>query len=190
MDESARRNEGREPVSLSRDGGGRLADTLAIGVVVKPHGVRGHLKVRSFSGETGHFLRLREIELRCGGATSNRTIEDASAAGNDVLLKLAGVDDPETARGLAGCEVWVARKDAAPLARGEFYVADLSGCRAIGPSGPAGVVVAVVDAGGGDMLEVQRPDGRRVFVPFRDRFVGDVDVESRTIRLTEDFTDT
>jgi 16S rRNA processing protein RimM len=179
-----------EPARVPGVGGGSVADTLAIGVVVKAHGVRGHLKVRSFSGETGHFLRLRGIELRCGDARSNRTIEEASAAGNDVLLKLAGIDDPETARGLAGCEIWVARENAAPLARGEFYVADLSGCQAIGPSGPAGVVVAVVDAGGGDILEVQRPDGRRVFVPFRDRFVGEVDVESRTIRLTEDLTDT
>ena len=65
-------------------------------------------------------------------------------------------------------------------------MADLIGCRALGPGGPVGTVSGVMNAGAGDVLEISGDDGRSFLVPFRDGFVGEVDLASATVRLTED----
>ena len=166
-----------------------LKRELAIGVILRTHGVRGHVRVRSFSGEAEHFRELREVRLqRSGQEVLRAAVEEVSAgAGSDsVLLKLAGFDSPEQARALIGCELWVDRDQAAPLAAGEYYVADLIGCRALGPAGPVGTVSGVMNAGAGDVLEIRGDDGKGYLVPFRDGFVGEVDLASATVRLTED----
>ncbi len=166
----------------------RLNRELAVGVVVRTHGVRGQVRVRSFSGEAGHFPALGEVRLlREGREVLRAAVEAASAAGgsgDSVLLKLAGVDSPEQARQLIGCELWVDRSRAAPLAPGEYYLADLVGCRVIGPDGPVGTVSGVIDTAAGDLLEISGDDGGSFLVPFRDAFVGEVDVEAATVRLT------
>ena len=168
-----------------------LKRELAIGVVLRPHGVRGHLKVRSLSGQAAHFLGLRDVRLRCGGQPARHAaVEEVSAGGGSIRIKVAGVDSPEAARSLVGCEIWVDRERAVPLAPGEYYLADLYGCRVLGPGGPVGTVAAIINAGAGDILEVRRDDGKSFLVPFRRQFVGDVDVEQATISLMEDPTDT
>lgn len=154
---------------------------------MRAHGLRGHVKVRSLSGEAAHFLGLREVRLRRGGQeVRHAVVEEASAGGGTVRVKLAGVDTPEQAQDLIGCELWVDRAQAAPLSPGEYYLADLVGCRVLGPNGPVGTVASVVGTGASDLLEIRGEDGRFFFVPFRDPFVGEVDVEAATVRLTED----
>ncbi len=160
---------------------------LAIGVVLRTHGVHGHLRVRSLSGEADHFGRLREVRLqRAGQEVLRAAVEEVSASGDTVWVKLAGVDSPEQARTLIGCELWVGRDEAAPLEPGEYYLADLIGCRVLGPRGPVGRVSGVINAGAGDVLEITGDDGKSFMVPFRDGFVGEVDIAAATVRLTED----
>ncbi len=167
--------------------GRKAAGELVIGVVMTSHGARGHVKVRSLSGETAHFAGLREVRLRLGSQVVTRRVEEVSAGASDVIrIKLAGIDSPEAAKALAGWEIWVDRDLAAPLAAGEYYLADLEGCRVVAPGGPVGTVAAVVNTGAGDLIEVRGDDGRTFFVPFRDGFVGEVDVDGAVIRLTQD----
>jgi 16S rRNA processing protein RimM len=167
--------------------GRKAAGDLVIGVVLRSHGARGHVKVRSLSGETAHFAALHEVRLCRGDRTATLRVEEVIAGAGDIVrIKLAGVDTPEAARELTGWEIRVDRKQAAPLAPGEYYLADLEGCRVVAPGGEVGTVAAVLNAGAGDLIEVRADDGRTFFVPFRDEFVGDVDVEGAVIRLTED----
>ncbi len=167
--------------------GRKAGGELVIGIVLTSHGARGHVKVRSLSGETAHFAGLRQVRLRLGDQVATREIEEVSAGAGDVVrIKLAGIDSPEAAKALAGWELRVDRELAAPLAAREYYAADLEGCRVVAPGGPVGTVAAVVNTGAGDLIEVRRDDGRTFFVPFRDEFVGEVDVDGAVIRLTED----
>ena len=76
-----------------------LKKELAIGVVLRAHGLRGHVKVRSLSGEAAHFLGLREVRLRRGRQeVRHAVVEEASAGGGTVRVKLAGVDTPNRRR--------------------------------------------------------------------------------------------
>ena len=85
-------------------------------------------------------------------------------------------DDRTAAEKLRGSLVTVPRSALPPLAEGEYYHADLIGLACEGPDGePFGHVAAVENFGAGDILEIERPDGRRTMVPFRDGIASLVD---------------
>jgi 16S rRNA processing protein RimM len=160
-------------------------DRLAVAAVRAAHGTGGDVRVRSFSGETAHLLRLGGVTLRRGGVERAAEVVAARAAGPDVLLHFAGVDSREAARELAGWEIWVGRAHAAPLGEGEVYAADLVGCSLVEGGRRVGEVTAVCDTGGAPLLEVRTVDGRTVMVPYADHFVGEVDVGARRLQLRD-----
>ncbi|MCK5197610.1 MAG: 16S rRNA processing protein RimM, partial [Spirochaetales bacterium] len=57
-------------------------DEIAIGKIRTSHGVKGFLKVLSFSGETEHFLELKEFVLKKNGKTKVLTVESIRASGS------------------------------------------------------------------------------------------------------------
>lgn len=163
---------------------------LATGRVAGCHGLKGYLRVVSFSGATEHFLGLRTLTLRLPGGERQYAVQDAKVHGKGLLLKLEGVDDPEQCAELRGGEIWVEREQACALGEGEYYVADLCLCRVFHRGAELGQVVAVSEGGSGEFLEVQRPAGPRLVVPLTERFVGPIDVEARRIELREEYEPT
>lgn len=157
------------------------AGSIAIGVIRRPHGVRGAIKVFSFSGETEHFTALTEVELR--GDSVRRVMKVASVEiQNSVpVIHLEGVNNPEDARALAGCELWVGREHAAPLRPEEYYVTELVGMCVVVGTAPVGRIVAVADGAQAPLLEVDLGD-RTALVPFMEPFV---DVPDRATRQLE-----
>jgi 16S rRNA processing protein RimM len=170
----------------SADRAQRLDDHLAVGVVTNTHGIGGELKLKSFSGEAGHLVALREGLFVRGGEQKRLVIESVRVQPPGVLLKLAGMDTPETARRMVGWEMWLPRTQAAPLDSGEYYEADLCRCSLWLGEKEIGPVRSVWDGGPAQLLEVDGADGRRYLVPFTDHFVGAVDLERRRISLRGD----
>ena len=160
-------------------------ERLAVGAVHSAHGTAGEVRVHSFSGETGHLLRLVEVALRRGEEERTVAIEAIRPASPDVLVKFAGIDDREAAQKLRGWELWVDRSRAAPLAAGEYYATDLRGCGLFVGDERVGAVTGVCDTGHAPLLEIRTGDGRTVMVPFTDHFVGAVDVGECRVELRD-----
>jgi len=158
-------------------------DKLVIGLVRTSHGVRGNMKVTSFSGEFKHFLSLQEVVLRLKGREKSFVIESVTPMGDNILLKLEGIENPEDAKSFAGAEILVPREQAAPLKKGEFYQADLVGCQLVHQGKVLGDVKSMFQGGASDLLEVVTEEGT-FFVPFQSHYIGDVDLDKKTIELT------
>jgi 16S rRNA processing protein RimM len=165
-------------------------ELLATGRVAGCHGLRGYLKVLSFSGSTEHFLRLQKVTLRLCDGEMEFTVEDVKTHGQGLLLKLKGVDEVEQCAKLRGAEIWVERTLACALGDGEYYVADLCRCRVFQRGRELGRVVAVSEGGAVEFLEVERPEGSRLIVPLSERFVGPIDVQAGRIELREEYEPT
>ena len=160
-------------------------EKLAIGRIRSSHGIKGYLKIVSFSGETDHYFELEEILLKNKGRKKTFRIEDVKSFGSSVLLKLEGVDTPEEGKRYSGWEIWVDRKYAAPLKHGEFYIRDMIGCSILFNGSVVGTVKGVTDSSADDLLEIKTGSGM-YFVPFRNEFIGEVDIEKGTIVLLND----
>src|SRR3546814_5399267 len=84
------------------------------------------------------------------------------------IARFAEITDRNTAEALRGTELCVPRSALPLLAEGEYYHADLIGLPCVSTSGEElGSVVAVENFGAGDILEIERPTGKRFMVPMR-----------------------
>ena len=82
------------------------------------------------------------------------------------IARFAQVPDRATAEGLRGTTLSVPRSHLPPLGEGEYYHADLIGLAAVSSDGEAlGQVIAVENFGAGDVLEIERPTGKRFMAP-------------------------
>ena len=160
-------------------------------LVGSPFGLKGFVKIRSLSGETGHLARLKQVCLRQGDKEKVLEVEEtAPAAASALLMKFAGIDSPEEAKTLKGAEILTRRFQAAPLKEGEFYIEDLKGLAVLSPCEDSsglvrGHIADVLEGGGGFLAEIRLPSGERKFVPFRKEFFGDIDIDSKTAVLLE-----
>jgi 16S rRNA processing protein RimM len=165
-----------------------LSERFIVGLVGAPFGLKGFVKVRSLSGETGHLAAMTEVTLRLGGREKKYVLEESAPGPSSIILmKFAGINSPEEAGALNGAEIIAGRDEAAPLKPGEFYIEDLKGLVVV--SGGAGEVLGriagIIEGGGGDLAEIDLNSGEKRLVPFRKEFFGDIDLGRGTAVLLE-----
>jgi 16S rRNA processing protein RimM len=110
---------------------------IAVGKVVKPHGIKGELKVYPFSGRPDDFLgypRLILVEPGHGPARAY-AVEQTRILGSLVILQLAGLSDRNMAETLRGWEVRIAREMLPVPGPGIFYWHELVGLPVITDDG-------------------------------------------------------
>jgi len=160
---------------------------VAIGRVRTSHGVRGEVKVLSYSGVFSHFETLQTISLRKGLVEKQLQVESFRWVGENLLLKFAGIDSPENAKLLADFEIWVSRDHAAPLEEGEVYLSDLVGCSLVFAGETKGQITGYLEGASKILLEVEKISGGTCIVPFQDVYLGDIDLTGRTVELKVDW---
>jgi len=164
-----------------------MEERLAIGLIKTSHGVKGNLKVKSFSGEINHFFRLKKVYIKKGDRFIPYRVESVGGSHSSLLLKLENIDTPEEAVRLRGEVLWVDRSDASPLKQGEYYYADLSCCNVYHQAKEIGRVNTVIEVGVSEILEVVTLQGKTIMVPFDEHFIGEINMEEKRIYLDEDF---
>ncbi|MFL1875715.1 ribosome maturation factor RimM [Hansschlegelia beijingensis] len=141
---------------------------VQIGVFGAPHGVRGELRVKSFTADPQALAHYRPLTDEAGA----RRFEVASARliKDDMLVvRLKDVGDRDAAAALTGVGLFVPREALPPAEdEDEFYYADLVGLRAETVDGARlGQIIAVTNFGADDLLEIRLDRGRRtVYLPF------------------------
>jgi 16S rRNA processing protein RimM len=114
------------------------------------------------------------------GALTLSKVRDDGKGG--AIARFAEIADRTAAEALRGTELTVPRSALPPLAEGEYYHADLVGLAAVSDAGePLGTVIAVENFGAGDILEIERPDGKRFMVPMREDAVPEWDGEQLVV---------
>lgn len=149
---------------------------ITLAAIVGAHGVGGELRLKLF-GEGVEQLRL--FRAFNDSALTLTKLRDDGKGG--AIARFAEVSDRTAAEALRGTALTVPRSALPPLAEGEYYHADLLGLAAVSDSGEAlGSCVAIDNFGAGDVLEIQRPTGKRFMVPMRAEAVPEWD-ESRIV---------
>ncbi len=160
-------------------------EKIAIGRIRSSHGVKGYLKIQSFSGEIEHFLSLKDIVLKYKTVEKMFSVSDIKRSGASVLLKLGGIDTPEEGKRYSGWEIWVDKTHASPLASGEYYIYQMIGSSLIFNNNTVGIVIGITDNGISDLFEVKGSKGSFI-VPFTNEFVGNVNLKEHTIELKDE----
>ena len=154
---------------------------VALAAVAGAHGVKGEVRLKLFSDSAASLASHRNVYV--GGV--ERRLLGVRDAGTAAVARFEGIADRSVAEALRGQLVEVDRSALPPLEEGEYYHADLIGLPCVDSEGRVvGTVVAVENFGAGDLLEVERPDGRKSLIPYRD---GIADLEDGRIVLDPEF---
>lgn len=159
------------------------AKRILVGLVGAPHGVRGEVRVKSYTDTPTAIGRYRPLLLEDGRSIDMlnlRALKD-----DMVVARFKGVDTREAASALTNTQLYVDRAILPPPDEEEFYQADLIGLRVETDDGAlVGHVLSVNSYGAGDLLDVGRQDGGGVLVPFTKAFVPVVDVAAGRLVVT------
>jgi 16S rRNA processing protein RimM len=164
-------------------------ETVILGVVGRPHGVRGELWLRPHNVHGSAFAGLRTLVLDRAGVRSSYAITSLRPTPDGALVKLAGVDSRQAAAALTLADVVVPRAALPPLAPGEYYVGDVIGCEVVHETGRAlGVVASTFWNGAQDVMIVDGPGEPRQehLIPLLPQFVVTVDAPGRKIVVSWD----
>jgi 16S rRNA processing protein RimM len=136
------------------------ARPVTLAVIIGAHGLGGEVRLKVFAESIGGLKAHNSFN---GGALTLKSLRD----GNNIIARFAEIPDRTTAERMRGTELTVPRDALPPLGEGEYYHADLIGLPAVSTAGEdLGRVVAVENFGAGDVLEIERPDGKRFMVPM------------------------
>jgi 16S rRNA processing protein RimM len=134
---------------------------VVLAAVVGAHGIAGEVRLKLFTDDLARYPAL------IAGART-LTLKSVRPGPNGAVARFAEVTDRNAAEALRGTQLAVPRSALPDLGDDEYYHADLIGEPCLSTTGEAlGQVVDVVDYGAGDLIEIERPDGRRFLVPVK-----------------------
>jgi 16S rRNA processing protein RimM len=153
---------------------------VELGRIGAPQGLKGWLRIQSFTDPPERLFEYRDWRLRGAGVAEHRTVAESRAQGRGWLVKLAGVDTRDSAQALAGAMVQVARSRLPALGAREHYRADLIGCLVRNLEGvELGRVSHFMDAPAGALMVVTGQ--RERWLPATPQHIRSVDDAAKTI---------
>jgi 16S rRNA processing protein RimM len=161
---------------------------IKIGKVASAVGMKGEIKILSYSDDEKRFEKLETIYI----GESRHEIEAVRYKGNMPIIKAAGIDDRNASEAAAGRSVFMDESDLEELGEDEYYVRDIAGSQVITEDGEIlGTLRDITNHAGQDLYEVEKPDGGILLIPGVPAFILDIDGENMkiTVRLIEGLTD-
>lgn len=158
-------------------GASEPGDRVCVGVVVGPHGIRGLVRVKSFTAEPEDVAAYGPLTDEATGRSL--TLHVVGRSKGVVLCTIDSVDDRTGAEALKGVRLTVDRAVLPPVDDDdEFYHADLIGLRVefADDGTELGRIAAVYDFGAGDVLEVRAQSGGVTLLPFTRAAVPVIDI--------------
>ena len=166
-------------------------DLITVGQVLGPHGIRGWVKIRSFTDPEEQLFGYEPLYLKQRAGQVNLEVEARKALTKGWSVKLKGVDDRNAAELLKGVDIVMPSAALPELAENDFYWRDLIGMAVVSKGVLLGVVSNMLETGANDVLVVKGTqdsvDEQERLIPFLlDRFVVGVDKASNTIEVDWD----
>jgi 16S rRNA processing protein RimM len=150
------------------------ADLIQVGRVAGAFGVKGELRITSFTAEPLALVDYKALVREDG--SPGLTLTSGRAAKGGVIVRAREVETRDQAEALRGLKLYISRDRLPEPEEDEFYVTDLVGLALRSPEGEAlGTIRSVQDFGAGDLLEVEPPEGGATwYLPFTREAVPEV----------------
>ena len=152
-----------------------MATSICVARIGAPHGVRGAVKLWTFTEDPLAVKRYGLLSTKDGVRLFEVT--HAREAKGHLVATLKGIATREDAERLNGLELYIAREKLPATDADEYYHADLIGLAAVDAADqPIGRVIAIHNFGAGDIIEVAPPNGPTMLLPFTNAVVPTVDL--------------
>lgn len=162
---------------------------ITIGRVSGVHGVKGWVKLFSYTQPRENILSYQHVELKVGSGKSAKwqpmVIDKGQPQGKGIIAHFAGIDDRDEALSLRNADIAVYRDQFEPTQENEYYWSDLIGLQVINQEGVnLGQVKRLMETGANDVLVVQDDEGVERLIPWvLEQVVLSVDLSDGTLSV-------
>lgn len=154
-------------------------DEVLIGEIIKPHGIKGEVKVRPITDFPQRFKKLQEVLLvDPKGTKETFKVKKANVQGTEIILALDEVNTRDEAEKLRGMAIKIQRSEVPPLEEGHYYYFELEGMEVYEEDNFLGTLTQVIETGANDVYLVKGPQGE-ICVPALKAVVKKVDVPGK-----------
>jgi 16S rRNA processing protein RimM len=159
-------------------------DLYLTGILLKPKGLKGELKVQPVTDYPESFLKRRELYIgKSPEVAVPRRILSAKLRQGFAWIVFDGIGTREAAEAVAGCQLYVTGEELEPLPDNRAYIHDLIGLEALDEKGgKIGILRDVLQMPASDVYEIET-EGRKVLVPAVEDFVEEIDLRKGIIVL-------
>jgi 16S rRNA processing protein RimM len=161
-------------------------DLVVIGEILKPHGIRGEVKVYAYSEQPENFKHYNKVVLQepAGSRTEIYRVVKCRAQGKLAILQLEGVSSREAAEAILGSTVWLKRAELPKLDPGEYYWHQLQGLSVLTESGQAlGEVSRLFSTSAHDIMVVTGA-GHEYMIPVNGDIIRNIDEQRGKIIIS------
>lgn len=159
-------------------------DCFRIGLFLRPHGVRGEVKLLSLTDDPGRFSQVSDayIEYREDDYRPIRVLSARSLGDGFAIVRINGIDTMDQAETLRDKYLCVDREHAVKLPEDTYFIKDLIGCRVISTDGSElGIMDDVYETNANDVYVVKGEGTKRLSVPALRRLLSRVDIGNKLI---------
>ena len=163
---------------------------VLVGTIGKPYGIKGWVKINSYTEPVSNILNYRPWYLAAKGSSSHSSILieiiESRVHGQQILTRFANCTTPESASLYTNYKIYVERRSFSPLAIGQYYWADLEGLKVYtSENNYLGIVSAIYATGANDVLVIVGK--KRYLIPFLlDQTIKTIDLENKTMVIDWD----
>lgn len=159
-------------------------DRFTVGQIVNTHGLKGELKVKSFTASPEDFEDFETLLIE-GEGEKRFVITSVRYVKGLVLIKFEGLDDINLAERFKTREVYRLRSDYGQLEEGEHFIVDLIGLEVVDRDrGKVGIIGDVITNGAQNLYVVKREGQPDFLIPVVNAFVQKVDIEAGCVHVT------
>ena len=155
-------------------------DTIKLGKITAPQGIKGEVRVYPYTDELTRFSEIESVLLD----GQKRKIQNARYMKNMAVLKLEGIDDRNAAETIRGKELLLSKEDLWEQPEDTYFIDDLLGCSVDSEDGSSvGTLKSIISRPAQDLYEIERADGSTFLLPAVKEFIKNVDLDNRIITI-------
>ena len=164
-------------------------DPVVVGRITAVHGVKGWVKIHSFTEPGGNIFDYQPWWLKIAGHWQKLKVTDKRSTAKGLMVHLAEIDDRDQARAYCQRDIYVAKAQLPVLADGQYYWHQLEGMLVVTSQGiRLGYVDSLMETGANDVLVITPTedslDDRERLVPYLvETVIVAVDLDGNTITV-------
>jgi 16S rRNA processing protein RimM len=163
------------------------AEYIVVGKIGSTYGIRGWLKIFSFTEAIVDILNYSPWYIEDGSDWKLIQVKTAREHGKSLVAHFAGYDTPEQARVLTGKKIAIQRSQLPALPKDEYYWSDLEGLMVIDQHGKElGKILYLLETGSNDVLVIKN-QGKEYAIPYLPgKVVKNIDLTQRVMHVNWD----
>ena len=158
---------------------------IYLGKITGVHGIKGWLKIQSFSSPSENILNYPLWIINNRGQEGFYSVEQGRKHSNKITVKLEKIDDRTKAESLINSKIKIMRSDLPKLSNESYYWSDLEGLSVLNSEEKLiGIVDSLIETGANDVMVVNTTKDKRILIPFvMHEIIKEVSIELNYVKV-------